>query len=1025
MDSFSVEYQKLNSAQRLAVDTIEGPVMVVAGAGTGKTQTIALRIANILRQTQTSPSSILCLTFTESAALNMRQRLLKIVGPTAYLVKVHTFHSFCNEIIQSNSDYFVLAKEARVVDELEQIEIYRQLIDSLPDGAALKPWGDKYFYLKDLSSLVQTLKRENISPESLKTLIDAEKYFVDQSADIFDQIRSLRSSKELSSQILALSSKLLEIPRLFAPIGSLITYHLSLFNNGGYDVGPAKSPAVNFKNALLKLADGLSKNIPKQSELFQVYQGYQSALSRRGRYDFDDMILFVLKSFTQDPQFLLEYQEKFQYILVDEYQDTNSSQNQIVELLGNYYDSPNIFVVGDDDQSIFRFQGASLENLQYFISRYHVQPIVLTNNYRSHQLILDSAAELISHNRNRLGSLIKEIDKTLKSNVNFDPTPINLTVAADHTTENYLVAQKIKQLISQGIDLTEIAVLYRNNRDVDGLVEFLNRENIPFYLSADRDILKSKPIIHLIKLLQLISDPTDKTLVYPVLCSEFIDFPSLDLLRLTRGEKLSKSANKKLRRFNRLLARSRVRLERYPLDRFFNYVIRRFKFLDFCLQSADISLISQLHTFYSELKRLSQEENYDLTQFLHRLQLYTQNNLSLPTPPPTPQSQPAIQLLTAHRAKGLEFSHVFVIQVIDKKWGNNPDRSLIKLPPGVVATELSAQIADDNEDERRLFYVALTRAKSQIYLSYSLKNSAGRDQLPSIFLSEINPSLVEPVTISPESSFAALKSLFSLQSSPIVPSTKLTDYLANYLKNEYVLNITHLNSYLRCPLCFYHRSILRIPQAKDKYSSFGTAIHAALSEKYGRNGDPLTRFVQSLEREQLSSADHQESLSKGTKLLTDYFSSHHLEDPKNYQVDYDFKRNNVHLDHIPLTGKIDLIHFLDANQVEFVDFKTGNPDGKSQELSEAGDYFRQLVFYQLLSLLDPNFKYQVVRGTIDFVEKSKQKNSYVRKEFKITDAHLESLKDLIGEVYQKILSQDFFHVGPTCRNKNNLHYLLK
>ncbi len=1014
MPDFNSEYQKLNPAQRQAVDTLEGPVMVIAGAGTGKTQTIALRIANILNKTQTPPSSILCLTFTDSAAFNMRSRLVSIIGSTAYSLKIHTFHSFCNEVIQSHPEYFILAKEAKVLDQLEQIEIFRQLIDQLPDGATLKPWGDKYYYQRDISSQIQTLKRENVTTDTFRKLIDSEIDFVDKSKDIYDQLKLLRANKSLEQQLLSLVSALPQTP--------LITYHLSLFQNGGYDIGAAKSPVVNFKNALLHLIENFVKNIPKQEELLVLYSGYQSTLKSRGIYDFDDMILFVLQAFKDHPDLLLEHQEKFQYILVDEYQDTNSSQNQIIDLLGSYFDNPNIFVVGDDDQSIFRFQGASLENLQNFLTKYKVDPIVLINNYRSHQLILDSAASVINHNQNRLGNLIKNIDKSLKSVTTIDPDPINLTVADSPISENYLVASKIRELLDNNVPASEIAIIYRNNSDSTDLVEQLNQLNIPFYLASDQNILTSKPILHLINLLKLINDPNDLTLLYPVLSSEFVNFDPLDLLHHIRHESLSEKSDKKLKQFNLRLAKARVRLQRYSLDKFFNITIRKFKFLNYCLKENNISVLNQLHTFYSLLKQLCLEKDMSLSDFLNRLDLYIENNIPLPTPPLTTNISSSVQLMTAHKAKGLEFSHVFVIQCLDKKWGNNPDRSVIKLPPGIINTEVSLELADANEDERRLFYVALTRAKSQIYLSYSSKSNSNRDQLPSVFLSEIDPKLIETTNLNSDIKELSLKNLFSPKLKSSRSLVSIENYLHQYLTTDYIFNVTHLNSYLRCPFCFYHNTILRVPQSKDKFSSFGTAIHAALSDAY-TGKDPHSKFISVLQHEQLPKGDYQESLTKGQKLLDEYLKNYNITS-SNSIVDFDFKHDHVHLDDIPLTGKIDLINVVDDKNVEVVDFKTGNPDGKYKELSQDGDYFRQLVFYKLLSTLDPNFKYTVVKATIDFVEKSRSKNNYLRKEYEITPEHLESLKSQIKDIYQKILNQDFYHIGENCKNKKNLHYLL-
>lgn len=379
--------------------------------------------------------------------------------------------------------------------------------------------------------------------------------------------------------------------------------------------------------------------------------------------------------------------------------------------------------------------------------------------------------------------------------------------------------------------------------------------------------------------------------------------------------------------------------------------------------------------------------------------------------------------MTAHRAKGLEFGHVFIIQAIDKKWGNNPDRSTIKLPPGIINTELSIELNDVNEEERRLFYVALTRAKSQIYISYAAKSNSLRDQLPSIFLSEIDPKLIELIPVSPSTQSQSLQTLFSVGSPSQVETASLKKYLTEYFATEYVFNITHLNSYLRCPFCFYHTTILRLPQSKNKFSSFGTAIHAALSVAYQGKKNIIETFDRVLQKEQLPQGDYQESLKKGHEVLTEYIKNYPIDTSIDRLTEHNFRPSHVRFDNIPITGKIDLVNIISKNQVEVVDFKTGNPDGKYKELSEDGDYFRQLVFYKLLASLDPSFKYEVAKGVIDFVEKSRQRGTFIRKEFDITKEHVSNLKVLIKETYQKIINHEFNIIGENCRNSQHLHHL--
>ncbi|PIX68216.1 hypothetical protein COZ41_00875, partial [Candidatus Shapirobacteria bacterium CG_4_10_14_3_um_filter_35_13] len=995
MTDFNTEYQKLNEKQRHAVDTIDGPVMVIAGAGTGKTQTIALRIANILTKTQTNPSSILCLTFTDTGVNAMRSRLIKIIGPTAYSVHLHTFHSFCNEIILSHPENFIISHDLQPADELEKLEIINSLIDKLPDGAILKPWGDHYFYQRDIISSLQTLKRENISPQNFLSLISNQKLFIEKSAEIYQNLKSLRVSKSLESNVLANLNSLLNIKDLSTSLKTSLIYHQNLFDSGGYNVGAAKSPSINLKNSLLKFIENLVKDTPKQSELLDLYRGYNDELQARGRYDFDDMILFVIDAFKKDTNLLRQYQELYQYFLVDEFQDTNSAQNEILNLLCSYYDNPNIFVVGDDDQSIFRFQGASIENIFDFYKKYKIKPIVLQNNYRSHQLILDSSTSVIIKNQNRIANFIKDIDKSLKSNMTFDPDPINIIPVTSVLEENYFVSQKIKKLIDTGVKPSEIAILYRNNNDIEDLVSILKINKINFYLQSDQNILNSRHIQQLIYLLKFINDPTKTDFFYHILASDYVNFNSLDLLKKVRNiDDLSLNSKIKLRNIDRRLSLARKWLENDNLDRFFNKVIRKFKFLDYCLKSKDPQILNHLLTFHQELKRLSLDQKYTLDQLLLRLDSLSDNNISLAAPPLTENLDNSVQLLTVHRAKGLEFEYVFLIKVNDKKWGNNRNMSHLSLPSGILKYDIVGNISDQNEDERRLFYVALTRAKKQIYISYSTKTDTNRELTPSVFISEIDPKLIETINVPTDTQVKALSQFFSKVENENI-DVDYKKYLTNFLTTKYQFNVTHLNSYLRCPFCFYHQTILRIPAVKDKFSSLGTAIHNTLSFYFNNQSSSLNsliqNFTQSLYKEGLNKKDFDESLFRGTNILTDYFNQHSDNLCQKIKTDYDFKSANLHLNNIPITGKIDLIEYLENNKINVVDFKTGNPDGKYKELSPDGDYFRQLAFYKLLISLDTSFSPHFNSGIIDFVQKSKQKNTLIRKEIVINPEHVEGL----------------------------------
>jgi DNA helicase-2/ATP-dependent DNA helicase PcrA len=1061
--NFQDEYKKLNPEQKLAVDTIEGPVMVIAGAGTGKTQTIALRIANILTQTQTPPQNILCLTFTDTGTIAMRERLIKIIGSEAYKVRIHTFHSFCNEVIKNNPEYFIFAKNVKNIEEIEKVELIQKLISSLKNGSVLKPWGDSFFYQRDIISSIQSLKKEGVSPENLLTLINNQINFLTKNKDLISKLLAIKFNKNMASEVLPVFEEILtnsqkDSKEIYAHFLSLKV----LYENGGFEVGAAKNPIVNFKNELKNFFESLDKDSQKQLELHSIYSKYQEELKSSGLYDFEDMILFVLTAFKKSPELLLEYQEKYQYILVDEYQDTNSAQNEIIDLLGSYYEIPNIFVVGDDDQSIFRFQGASIENVYSFYKKYNPLLVVLKNNYRSHRLILASSECVIKNNKNRITNFIDKIDKSLESKVDFDATPINLFRSPSLDEENYFIATKIKSLLDQKVDPQEIAVLYRNNNDVFDLVEHLQNLNIKYQLNLDKNILDNKYISQLTFLLEFIVNSEKSDLLYKVLASNYQKIPSFDLFKLTHfafREKinlvslifspqnfskiendLSKIGVKRIKKFVKRITLAKKWLENLSADRFFNKVIRRFKYLQFILTSNNLELINFLNAFYSEFKRLALEKEYSLHDFLNYLSLIKENDLSLTAPEISGESVKSVKLMTVHKSKGLEFEHVFLYKCADKKWGNTTNQNKLKLPLGIL--KLQSPLLENersSEDERRLFYVALTRAKKQIYISYSVKSESGRDQLPSMFISEIDPEIIEEVVDSNINSESALKNIFPKTLAKLDVKSDFQEYLVDYLKNKYKFNITHLNSYLRCPFCFYHKTILKIPGVRDKHSSLGSAVHDALSflldtlrleNRLITSEELISRFSEFIKKEKLPKDDESESLKKGEEILNEYYLNYQSSFDKNNLTDFDFAPNHVYLDQIPITGKIDEIKILDQKingkpVAEVIDFKTGNPDGKYKELSKDGDYFRQLVFYKILSDLDLTFKYTINKGTIDFVQKSKTRNKFIQNSFEFSQTDIDNLKDLIKEIYQKIINLEFNQIGEDCKDRDHLHSLLK
>jgi DNA helicase-2/ATP-dependent DNA helicase PcrA len=1044
-NNFLSEYQKLNDQQRQAVDTIDGPVMVIAGAGTGKTQTITLRIGKILTETQVNPNNILCLTFTENAAINMRSRLLSIIGPSAYSVRISTFHGFCNSVIKENPDKFLFSKKESVsLDEIKQIQIIRSLIDQLPATSSFKNINSLYFFQKDIIRSIQSLKKENIIPDAFEKLIKLATDFSQVALPTVDLLTQIRASKKAEGEIVSIVENLLQkdIDILYQ---TRLKFHLGSFTRSEISLSDLKREVKDFITKT-------SLQIPKQLDLLTIYRGYQQQLLDQNLFDFDDMILWVVNSFKTDLNFLANYQEKFQYILVDEFQDTNSSQMEIINLLTQSQESPNVFVVGDDDQSIFRFQGAAIENIFTFYQKYQstIKVIALKNNYRSHRLILESSDNVIKNNQTRIANFIANLDKTLVATKTFDPDPINLFVANSEVEENFYIAQKIKNLIDSGTKPSEIAVLFRNNSDVDELISFLRQFQIRFLRSDAVNILENLSIQQLIDLFRYIDNPVDDVLLGKILSFKFLKIKSLDLYRLYHHSKnnslsevilnqerlsdlkITPKSQKKLSKFIKDIADIEKLKTNFTLPEIFNLVIRKFNYLPYVLKHQDLNLLKQLNALYSQLKNSLTIEKIDLHQWIENISTLVDNQISLNTLPLVDDLDQSIRLMTVHKSKGLEFEHVFLIKVLSGKWDSSFSRSNIKLPLGIIKTDIASVSLDkDIEEDRRLFYVALTRAKNQIYISYSKFNENGKELLPSVFINEIDQKLIQKINSNLATESESLISFFN-PASPKIISLNLESYLKDYLAHQYRFNITHLNSYLKCPLCFFFKTILHLPQTKTRSLSFGTSVHGALAylfNIYKKDNQliPLEKFLSifetNLKRESVNESDFNDLLITGRQMLTDYYEFYKDTFNGNCLTEHDFKFYGARLGDIPLTGKIDKMEILDNKNINVVDFKTGKPDNKYKELSVDGDYFRQLVFYKLLCQQSHGFPYHVKSGTIDFIQKD-AKGYYKRANFEITNQHVADLSILITETYQKILNLEFAP-SDQCDDPDHFHYLFE
>lgn len=979
---FITAYRKLNPEQKKAVEAIEGPVMIIAGPGTGKTHLLTMRIANILDKTDTPPEAILALTFTESGVVSMRKKLTEIIGSQAYLVNIATFHSFANDVIKNYPDEFPEIIGSTNISDIDQIKIIQTIIDSL-NLKYLKPFNSRYFYLRSIINAINELKQQGISPKEFSRIIKEEE-------QAFNKIKDL------------------------------------YYEKGPYK-GRKKGKYIN-----------IEKYILRNKELALIYRDYQDSLESSNFYDYSDMIMKVMISLRENNDLLLILQEHYLYILVDEHQDTNTAQNRILELLASYHKNPNLFIVGDEKQAIFRFQGASLENFLYFKNLYNnVKLITLQQNYRSTQTILNAAYNINSNS-----------GKLLAKN-KYKESSINLYVLPKKESEHYFLAQDVKKLISQKVSANEIAVFYRENKEVVPIARMLEKLGIPFAIESDQDVMEDEDIRKLFIIFKTIQNFGSTAELIEMLHIDIFNIPALDIYKIanTKTNPYNVIKNAEIMRKNDIESIDKL-LDIYKKLSFwksgaknkdaiqsFEDIIRESGFLSYILNKPGASeKLAKLRSLFDQLKSLvSNDKEYTLMNFVDYINLIKEHNVLIKTNI-SKQVTGKVRLMTAHKSKGLEFDYVYIINAIDGHWGSRRSYNHIKLPSKAYSL-LKKRIdesffKDSDEDERNLFYVALTRARKKVSILYAKQNQNNKEQLPSKFIKEIKPNLIKEKEI--KESDKIIKNQDNLEFASVDMLSSYSIKEKNFLNDLFYqqgLSVTALNNYIKCPWKYFYNNLLRIPEALNKNLIFGTAIHNALKsffDKFIKKEKPskkylINRFIESLNSLPIQDKNYEESLEKGKKALSGYYDHYHKSWSYNMLNEFSIRGIDIG-DNITINGKLDNIIILDSsNNVKVVDYKTGKPKSRNQILgltkTSNGDYNRQLVFYNLLLNYYQDRKFNMKIGEIDFIEPDKN-NNYKKESFIIDPKEVIDLEKQIKTIAKEITSLSFWDKNcddPKCR----------
>jgi len=954
---------KLNEAQKTAVMHDTGPMLIVAGAGTGKTTVLINRLAYLIQEKKVHPEQILLTTFTEKGASELEERADKLL-PYGYVnLWINTFHSFGERILRDHALDIGLTPAFKVLNQTEQWMFIRKHIDEF-NFDYYKPLGDPTKFIHEIISHFSRLKDENITAEAYLELAESLK---------------LNKDKTISSD---------------------------------------------------DEADGLDAK--RINELANGYHVYNRLLIKEGLLDFGDLIRYTIKLFKDRPNILNQYREQFKYIMVDEFQDTNTIQYELIKLLAA--PENNLVAVGDDDQSIYRFRGASLSNIMQFKDDFpKAKEVVLTENYRSGQNILDHAYTFIAHNNpNRLEAKLK-LNKKLVSKIKpaFANAPAGKADFYEFGTEfeeTKAVADMIKELHDKDVMWSHIAILVRANDTADKFVKELTRQNIPNHFVSLKGLYYKPVILDSLAYLKLLDDHHEPAALYRALnlTSFRVDHENLLILNKWARKKLwslfetlqhidlisdiSDTTRKNIKNLLDSIKKHSELAKTNKASKVFLHAVNDciIEHLD---QDKDLESFSFLNQFYSKIKNFeAADEQGTLKDFLSLISLEMEagetGGLKFNF-----DDADTVKIMTVHAAKGQEFEHVFVVNLVDRKFptDNRGDRIPVPEELGVI----KAQGKDVHiEEERRLFYVAMTRAKFGLYCT-GAKNYGGlRDKKPSKFVEE-----AELKTIA---SSVAIKNELERDLEQINTTAQRVEYAL-----PKIFSFSQLKTFERCPWEYKFIHILKMPQEDESYFTFGRVMHSCLrqfflplltdawrqpslfNDKVAKEADLSLKRMLSLYDEYWYESGYKdrteanEYKKRGKKMLEELQGKVKTHTPV---IAFLEKKFNLPLGQETLTGTIDRVDQLADKTFEIIDYKTGQkPKAFGFEQKQ------QLLLYQ--AALEEVFGMKVSKLTFYYL-KDNEEVSFVAK-----PAEIQKVKEKMLALIQEIKTFDFTpRPGIMCKN---------
>lgn len=1080
----------LNTEQRDAVTTLDRPVLVLAGPGTGKTQLLSARVAYILAETDTPASAILCLTFTDSGAQAMRDRLTNFIQDSAYQVEINTYHGFAQTIIDQNREYFVDQHLDRVVDFITQYNFISEIQATLPQNSLLKNGRPK-----DILSTIADLKQAMIDPNLLLKVADENKLQVDalnqQLKTIMADFKSMPRQYDLARPYFDKIKVALEkiapnqsCLKDFPPLTRIALRELdkAILESESVDK-PTTKPLTAWKDRFLKkdsknhFVFGDNFNDIRLRTLHYIYAEYNTKMTTAGLYDFNDMILKTITTIENNPDLKYNLQEKYLHILLDEYQDTNRAQSRLIELLTDNpvnEGKPNIMAVGDDDQAIYAFQGALYSNMIDFYNTYRdVKLISLTKNYRSHTDILITAKNIAEQIEDRLinnldiNGLTKDISA---ANPNITSSQIERLDFPNSLAEYAGVAKKVQQLREAGEDLNEVAILAPKHKYLESLTPYLAKLNLPIRYEKSENVFDNPGIKLLLDLARLINAVAKRQphndLVFAVLSYPIwqLETPILWQLAWQAGNHsswldfiLQNDSFTELKPFVYWVMEFAKLTERISLEANFDYLLGNAS-IDYIINHKPASFTSPIRQYYEHTKpselidfildiNLLRESYIDysknhnqidvkpLEQLLMLANAYNNAEEKLSRTNSYNESSAAVNLMTAFSAKGLEFKHVFILEANDNTWGNSRSNSnKIALPFNLQPIRHDRETLDE---KGRLLFVAITRAKTNLYLMNSLASLTGKNHTRLRFFKEVANGNNWLATVLPEK-YAKVQ---------VVATTAKTDQLTNNIFDnftswrdrhladtkqfadllqprleKYKLSATGFNNYTDLiyhgPKAYFLNNVLGFPGSYNIHALYGIGVHYALerlqnSDTPADENSVMQLFKQRINDFDLPENDFNELVSRAQNALPKFVHTRselfHNQPNITVKTEENYYSQHIVLNDAKLTGTIDRLEIDKTNKtITIVDFKTGKSYSQVENGSASWHHhLKQLHFYRLMLLASQKFPdYRVNNWRIEFVDPDQSGQiNYVAGEF--DEAEAERIKKLIGVVWQKTMALDF------------------